>query len=278
MKKNISILLTICMMFALFTGCSSSETSGQSNSNQESSVADEEKDVVEKEDDKPLLMYTNAEFAPFEYFEGEEIVGVDADIAKEIAKDLGKQLTIKHSEFDSLVPALVTGKADFVAAGMTISAEREDEVDFSIPYVDSVQNIISLKDNELKSMEDLKGKKIGVQRGTTGDISVTDAINKEDGDLYDSGAGVNTYSNALEASQDLLVGRIDAVVIDKLTAEEIVKNNNDKLVSGEFGEISEHYGIAVKKGNTELLDSINKTLERLIDEGKIEEFILNHSN
>jgi polar amino acid transport system substrate-binding protein len=275
MKKVISILLMISMMFALFTGCSSGENSkpqDDGSNNQQSSGE------VKEEDDKSLVMYTNAEFAPFEYFKGEEIVGVDVDIAKEIAKDLGKELTVKHTDFDSLVPSLVTGKADFVAAGMTINPEREDEVDFSIPYVESVQNIISAKDNELKSMEDLKGKKIGVQRGTTGDTSVTDAINKEDGDLYGSGAEVKTYSSALEASQDLLVGRIDAVVIDKLTAEEIVKNNTDNLMTVEFGEISEHYGIAVVNGNTELLDSINKTLQRLIDEGKIEEFISNHSN
>ena len=274
MKKIISVLLVISMMFILFTGCSSGESAkpqDDSNNNQQSSGE-------VKEDDKALIMYTNAEFAPFEYFEGEEIVGVDVDIAKEIAKDLGKELTVKHIDFDSLVPSLVKGKADFVAAGMTINPEREDEVDFSIPYVESVQNIISTKDAELKSMEDLSGKRIGVQRGTTGDTSVTDAINKEDGDLYGSGAEVKTYSNALEASQDLLVGRIDAVVIDKLTAEEIVKNNTDNLMTVEFGEISEHYGIAVVNGNTELLDSINKTLQRLIDEGKIEEFISNHSN
>lgn len=273
MKKIISILLMVSMMFTLFTGCSSDDAAKP----QDESNNQEPSEEV-KEDDKNLVMYTNAEFAPFEYFEGEEIVGVDVDIAKAIAEDLGKELTVKHTDFDSLLPSLVTGKADFVAAGMTINPEREDEVDFSIPYVESIQNIISAKDDELKSMEDLKGKKIGVQRGTTGDISVTDAIDKEDGDLYGSGAEIKTYSSPLEASQDLIVGRIDAVVIDKLTAEEIVKNNSDKLQTVEFGEISEHYGIAVEKGNTELLDSINKTLEKLIDEGKIEEFISNHSN
>jgi polar amino acid transport system substrate-binding protein len=126
-------------------------------------------------------------------------------------------------------------------------------------------------------MEDLKGKKIGVQLGTTGDIAVTDAINLEDGDLYGSGAEVKTYANALEAAQDLLTGRIDAVVIDKLPAEEIVKNNVEKLVTVKFGEISESYGIAVEQGNTELLETINKTLQRLLDEGKIEEWIEHHS-
>lgn len=274
MKKVISILLMMTMIFALFTGCSSdteAELPADNNTNQEPAEGTKE------DDSESLIMYTNAEFAPFEYFEGEKIVGVDADIAQEIAKDLGKELVIEHADFDSLIPSLVTGKADFVAAGMTITPEREEEVDFSIPYVESVQNIISKKDAEISSMEDLKGKKIGVQLGTTGDLAVTDAINLEDGDLFGSGAEVKTYANALEAAQDLLTGRIDAVVIDKLTAEEIVKNNADALVTVKFGEISEAYGIAVEQGNTELLEAINTTLQKLLDEGKIEEFISNHS-
>ena len=138
MKKIISILLMVSMMFTLFTGCSSDDAAKP----QDESNNQEPSEEV-KEDDKNLVMYTNAEFAPFEYFEGEEIVGVDVDIAKAIAEDLGKELTVKHTDFDSLLPSLVTGKADFVAAGMTINPEREDEVDFSIPYVESRQNIIS---------------------------------------------------------------------------------------------------------------------------------------
>ena len=159
---------------------------------------------------------------------------------------------------------------------MTISSDREEEVDFTIPYIESIQNIIYKKGAELKSMDDLKGKKIGVQLGTTGDLSVSEAVDSEDGKLHGSGAEVKTYANALEASQDLLTGRIDAVVIDELPAEEIVKNNEENLGTVNFGEISENYGIAVKQGNEELLKSINSTLQRLIDEGKIDEFVANH--
>lgn len=264
MKKVISILLIVVMMFATLAGCSSN-----TNGTPAGETKQDEKNTI--------VMYTNAEFAPFEYFEGEKIVGVDADIAAEIANALGKELKIEHLDFDSLIPSLVTGKADFVAAGMTITPDREEEVDFSIPYVESVQNIISVKDTNLQSMDDLKGKKIGVQLGTTGDLAITDAINLEEGALKGSGAEVKPYASALEASQDLLTGRIDAVVIDKLTAENIVNNNNDKLVTSMFGEISEAYGIAVAQGNEELLQIINDTLQKLIDEGKIEEFIENHS-
>lgn len=273
MKKVISILLVAIFIFTLFTGCSS-------NVSQEKPAEKNTNPVQKTEENKEkdtLIMYTNAEFAPFEYFEGEKIVGVDADIAAEIAKDLGKKVVIQHIDFDSLIPSLVAGKADFVAAGMTITPEREQEVDFSIPYVESIQNIISKKGSELKTMEDLKGKKVGVQLGTTGDLAVSDAVNLEGGVLYKSGTEVKTYANALEAAQDLLTGRINAVVIDKLPAEEIVKNNSNTLTTVKFGEISEAYGIAVKTGNTELLQSINKTLKRLVDEKKIEVFIKNHS-
>ncbi len=274
MKKIISVLLSMIMILALFTGCGSNAgTEPPADNNSANAPAKDSKDAG----DDTLVMYTNAEFAPFEYFEGEKIAGVDVDIAQEISKDSGKKIDVEHIDFDSLIPALVTGKADLVAAGMTITPEREEEVDFSIPYVESIQNIIYKKDAEYKSLEDLKGKKIGVQMGTTGDIGLSDAINLDDGSLHGSGAEVKPYASALEASQDLLTGRIDAVVVDKLTAEEIVKNNTEELGTVKFGEISESYAIAVEKGNTELLETINATLQRLIDEGKIEEFIAKHS-
>ncbi|WMJ78924.1 MULTISPECIES: basic amino acid ABC transporter substrate-binding protein [unclassified Sedimentibacter] len=266
MKKVISIILMMTMVFVLSTGCSSDSGSEQ--------PAETPADV----ENNKLVMYTNAEFAPFEYFEGEKVVGVDPDIVQEIANEMGKELVIEHTDFDSLIPSLVAGKADLVAAGMTINPERAEEVDFSIPYVESIQNIISKNDAEITTMEDLEGKKIGVQLGTTGDLAISDAVDLEDGDLYNTGAEVKTYANALEAAQDLLNGRIDAVIVDEMPAEEIVKNNSEELVTCIFGEISEQYGIAVEKGNTELLEAVNKTLQKLLDEGKIEELIAKHSN
>lgn len=265
MKKNILALLTVISILTMFVGCSSNTNKTQSNENSNPKAS-------------TLTMYTNAEFAPFEYFEGEKVVGVDADIAKIIAAAAGSELKIQHTDFDSLVPSLVAGKADFVAAAMTITPERMEEVDFSIPYVESIQHIISLNESNYTTMDDLKGKKIGVQLGTTGDLMVSDAINLDDGALKGSGSEVKPYSSPLEAAQDLLTGRIDAVVVDKLTAEEISKNNSDQLTSVKFGEISESYGIAVAKGNKELLEIINNTLQKLLDEGKIEELIEKHSN
>lgn len=260
MKKVTSILLITAVVLSIMTGCSSKVAAGNNEAEQ-----------------KQLVMYTNAEFAPFEYFEGENIVGVDVDLANEIAKDLGKELVVEHTDFDGIIPAVKSEKADFGAAAMTITPDREEEVDFSIGYVTSIQNIIYKNDAKFTTMDELKGKKIGVQLGTTGDLKMSDAINLEDGELYGSGAEVKAYSSAIEAAQDLLAGRIDAVVTDQLPSEQIVANNPE-LNTMEFGDISEAYGIAVKKGNKELLDAINKTLARLLEEGKIEEYIAKHSN
>ena len=262
MKKMTAILMVMTVVLSAMTGCSPQPV---------------ENNDVGKEEENKIVMYTNAEFAPFEYFEGENIVGADVDIAKEIAKDLGKELIVEHTDFDGIIPAIKSGKAHIGAAAMTITEARQEEVDFSIGYVTSIQNIIYKNDAELTTMEQLIGKKIGVQLGTTGDLKIDDAINLEDGALYNSGAELKTYSSAIEAAQDLLAGRVDAVVTDQLPAEQIVVNNPE-LGTVEFGDISESYGIAVKKGNKELLDSINKTLTRLLEEGKIEEYIANHSN
>ncbi|MBZ4671538.1 MAG: amino acid transporter substrate-binding protein family [Oscillospiraceae bacterium] len=235
-----------------------------------------------------IVMYTNAAFAPFEYKEGEKVVGVDVDIANEIAKDLGVELEIKDVEFSSVLAAIPSGKGDFGASGLSVTPEREKQMDFSIKYVKSVQYIIVPEDVKVTVFEDLAGKKIGVQTGTTGETIVNDEINgyKDDsgkevkGVLQDSGASCSGYSSAMNAVQDLQAGRIDAVVIDKLPAEAIVAKNTGikclELVYADGSKTEEEYAIAVRKGNKELLDQINSTLQRLIDEGKIDEFLVNH--
>ena len=220
-----------------------------------------------KEDGK-IIMGTNAAFPPFEYTEGEQIVGVDAEIAAEIAKDLGVELEIKNMDFDSIIPSVTTGKIAFGAAGMTVNEERQKNVDFSIKYVTSSQYVILPEDSDITSPDQLEGKKIGVQTGTTGDLYATDEI---------EGATVNPYKNALDAAMDLKSGKVDAVIIDKLPAETIVKQNDGlKLLEEPLTE--EEYAICVGKGNEELLNAINGTLQRLIDEGKIDEYLEEHNS
>ena len=146
-------------------------------------------------------MATNAEFPPFEYLENDKVVGVDADIAAEIAKDLGVELEIVDGKFDAVIPSVQSGKVSFGAAGMTVTEEREKEVDFSVKYITSTQYIIVPKDSDVKTIEDLAGKKIGVQLGTTGDFIISDEIDgyKDDdgnpvkGVLQDTGATITYF-------------------------------------------------------------------------------------
>lgn len=213
-----------------------------------------------------LVLVTEAGFAPYEYYQGGEIVGVDIDIAKEIANYMGKELVVKDVAFDSIINELNSGKADFAAAGMSITPERLEEVDFSIQYVTSNQVVMVREDSNI-TMDKIDGKKIAVQLGN----------------VADSYAGKN-YKNSeivrqkkyLTMVEDLKAGKVDLIIMDNLPAQEIVKVNNGlKLLPGYL--FSDSYGIAVKKGNTELLNSINTVLERLQNEGKVEEYIINHS-
>lgn len=218
-----------------------------------------------KDDDK-LVMVTEAGFAPYEYYENGEIVGVDIDIAKEIAKYLGKELVVKDVAFDSIINEVKTGKADFGAAGISYNEERAKQVDFTINYSTSKQIVVVKEDNIKININDLDNLKIAVQLGSVGDTYVTKNY---------PNAEIVRQKKYLAAIQDLLKNKVDCVVMDELPAKEILKNNAGlKILNQEL--FSDTYGMVVKKGNKELLDAINKVLEDLVAEGKINEFIINH--
>lgn len=218
-----------------------------------------------KSDDK-LVMVTEAGFAPYEYYENGEIVGVDVDIAKEIAKELGKKLVIKDVAFDSIINEVKSGKADFGAAGISYSDERAKEVDFSINYATSRQVII-VKDSSNININDIDGKKIAVQLGSIADTYVTENFRNSE---------IVRQKKYLAAIQDLKDNKVDLVVMDELPAKEIVNNNSGlKIVSGAL--TSDSYGMVVKKGNKELLKSINTVLERLTNEGTIDSYIIKYT-
>lgn len=264
-KKIITILLMTSMVIATMTGCSSDkkDEAGSQNNNAQAS-----------NNNNTIVMYTNAEYPPYEYFDGDKIVGVDVDIANIIAEELGKELKIEHVEFDSIVPAIEAGRGDFGAAGMAITPERLESVDFSIPYIGAGQNVIYREEDGLDTIEKLAGKTIGVQLGTTSESSLAEAI--EEGVLKGTGAEIKQYSTPLDAAQDLLSGRIDAVIVNTAPGEEIAKQNKG-LSTKEIELSSEKMAICVAKGNKELLDKINGILEKLMNEGKIDEFIKAHS-
>lgn len=220
-----------------------------------------------KKDDNKLVMVTEACFAPYEYYENGEIVGVDVDIAKEIAKELGKELVIKDIAFDSIINEVRTGKADIGAAGISYSDERAKKVDFSINYSVSKQVVIVKNDSFINSINDINDKKIAVQLGSVADTYVTENYKN---------AEIVRQKKYLAAIEDLKVGKVDLVVMDELPAKEIIeKNSGIKILDGEL--TSDSYGMIVKKGNTELLETVNKVLNRLSSDGSIDNFIIKHT-
>lgn len=220
-----------------------------------------------KKDDNKLVMVTEAGFAPYEYYENGEIVGVDVDIAREIAKELGKELVIKDIAFDSIINEVRTGKADIGAAGISYSDERAKKVDFSINYSVSKQVVIVKNDSFINSINDINDKKIAVQLGSVADTYVTENYKN---------AEIVRQKKYLAAIEDLKVGKVDLVVMDELPAKEIIeKNSGIKILDGEL--TNDSYGMIVKKGNTELLETVNKVLNRLSNDGSIDNFIIKHT-
>ena len=208
-------------------------------------------------------MATNAEFEPWEYYEGSEIVGIDVEIAQAIADKLGMELEVEDMAFDSIIPAVTSGKADFGAAGMTVDETRKKSVDFTDTYANASQVIIVKEDSEITGSADLADKKIGVQLGTTGDLLSSELAGDEN---------VERYNKGFEAVQALLQGKIDAVVIDSAPAKVFVEQSEGLEVCEEAMS-QEEYAIAVKKGNTEMLDKINGALKELKEDGTIDEII-----
>lgn len=220
-----------------------------------------------KKDENQLIMVTEAGFAPYEYYENGEVVGVDVDIAREIAKHLGKTLVVKDIAFDSIINEVKTGKADFGAAGISYSDDRAKNVDFSINYAVSKQVVIVNNNSSITNVNGISNKKIAVQLGSIADTFVTEK--------YKS-ANVVRQKKYLAAIEDLKTGKVDCVVMDELPAKEIVsKNEGIKILDGSL--TNDSYGMVVKKGNKELLDAINMVLQNLKDEGKIDEFIIKHT-
>ncbi|MBQ1488933.1 MAG: basic amino acid ABC transporter substrate-binding protein [Lachnospiraceae bacterium] len=209
-----------------------------------------------------LIMATNAEFPPYEYYDGDKIVGIDAEIAQAIADEMGATLVIEDMQFDSILASVQTGKADMGVAGMTITEDRLQNVDFSIPYATAMQVIIVPEDSDITTPDDLAGKTIGVQLGTTGDIYADDI---ED-------ATIERYNKGFEAVSALTQGKVDAVIIDNEPAKVFVSQNEGlKVVSEEF--TIEEYAIAIKKGNTDLLNQVNDAISKLQESGKLQEIV-----
>ncbi|NBI71849.1 basic amino acid ABC transporter substrate-binding protein [Clostridiaceae bacterium] len=280
MKKQITALALAAMMAAAsLAGCSSKpaetsapETEAQTEAEQtkaeEAEAAEAENEETEAEAEQSenkgvLVMATNAEFPPYEFHDGGEIVGIDVEIAAAIAAEMGMDFEVEDIAFDSIIPEVQSGKADFGAAGMTVTEDRKQSVDFSDSYATATQVIIIKEDNaDIVSPDDLEGKTIGVQLGTTGDIYASDIAD----------ATIEQYNKGFEAVQALTQNKIDAVIIDGEPAKVFVAENEGlKILDEAF--TTEEYAICVEKGNTELLEGINAAIASLKESGELQKIV-----
>lgn len=215
-----------------------------------------------------LVMATNATFPPYEFVEDGKITGIDAEIAAAIADKLGMTLEIKDVEFGSIIGGVQSGKYDIGVAGMTITEDRLKNVNFSDSYATGVQAVIVAEDSDIASIDDLTGKKIGVQQDTTGDIYASDTV--ENGGFGEE--NVTRYNKGADAVQALKTGKVDCVIIDNEPAKSFVAANDGlKILDAKYAE--EDYAICIAKDNTELLEKVNKALAELKESGELQKII-----
>ncbi len=254
LKKLTAMILAATMSLTVLAGCG-----GSGDTASEGSAAAEKKGDV-------VIVGTNPTFEPFEYQdESGNMTGFDLDLMAAIGEDQGFDVEFKSLEFDALVGAITTGNIDVVASGMSITPERLKSVAFADPYMDASLGIMVAADSDIASKEDLAGKALGAQIGTTG----ADEVNamKDDGTIADAKI-LDNYNTCI---QELLNGGIDAIIIDIPVAQAFMAKQGDKVKLVGEPYVADYYGLAVKKDNTELQEKLNKGLANLIENGKFEE-------
>ena len=214
-----------------------------------------------KNESDTVKMITEATFPPYEFLRGQEIVGIDVEICRAVAQKLGKEFKAETVDFDSVIPAVISGKADLAAAGITITEDRKKNVDFSDPYVKTGIVVVYKKDNPFKDKDQLKGKKIGVQSGTTSETFVTDELKQEP----------ERSKSPAEAVAALKSGRVEFVIADIDPAKNCVKGEDSLAVSDFI--TSEEYAVAIRKGRPELLKAINETIAEIKADGRLAKWV-----
>lgn len=252
MKKVIALCLAVLMMTAMFAGCS-----GKSGSNV---------DTIEK---GKLIMSTNAAFPPYEMTDDNgNYIGIDVEIAQAIAGKLGLELVIDNMGFTAALEAAQNGKSDMVMAGVTVTDDRLLVMDFSNSYATGIQVVIVTEDSDITTPDDLEGKTIGTQMGTTGYIYASDT--PENGGYGEE--NVIAYDNGITAVQALMNGQVDAVIIDNAPAQAFVESNPGlKILDTEW--LTENYAIGFAKGNTKLVEAVNAALEALTADGTVQKIV-----
>lgn len=269
--KIMALVLAFVMLFA-FAACGGEDAKKNENNENNGAQTTDTTPADTDGDDAPvdggvLKMATNAYFQPYEYYDGETIVGIDAEIAEKIAEKLGMTLEIVDMQFDSILTAVQEGSVDFGMAGMTVNETRLESVDFTISYANGVQAVIVKEGSAITTADDLYADgatyKVGVQLGTTGDTYCTDDFGDE---------RVVRYANGNEAVLALASGSVDCVIIDNEPAKSLVAAN-EGLVILDTEYTNEDYAICVAKGNQELLDKLNTAIDELIADGTVKAII-----
>lgn len=252
--KIISLVLCLSVLAFCFAACSS-DNKGATKTTDDANDAAKTQGV--------LKMATNAAFPPYEYKEGEEFVGIDVEIAEAICEKLGYELEIVDMEFDSVITSVIKGETDFGMSGITVTDERKKEVDFTSSYATGIQSVIVVEGSDVKSLDDLEGIKIGVQKGTTGALYASDDYGEEN---------VINYATGADAVIALKGGDVQAVIIDNEPAHAFA-NENEGLKVLDTDYAVEDYAICIQKGNEDLVNKFNEALDELISEGKVDEII-----
>lgn len=271
-KRLIAIVCAAAMCMAL-AACDNMSAQIPKGSNNGTATAAATADQAETNDEPAgepkyatagkLIMATNASFPPYEYYENEKIVGIDAETAEKIAEKLGVELEIKDMEFGSIIGAVQTGAVDIGMAGMTVTEDRLKTIDFSDSYATAVQVVIVKEDSEITSVDDLEGKTVGVQENTTGDIYATDDLGED---------SVKRYNKGNDAVAALASGVVDAVIIDNEPAKSFVAANDGlKILDTSYAD--EQYAIAVSKENKGLTAAVNKALAELKEDGTLDSIV-----
>ena len=270
MKKLIALLLAALMVLALAACASnaSTDTAAPADSATETEAPADTADSTAVSG--KLTMATEATFPPYEYYDGDAIVGIDVEVAQAIAAKLGMELEVTDIAFDSIIPGVQTGKYDMGMAGMTVTDERKEQVNFSDSYATGVQVVIVKDDSAITSVDDLfadgANTVVGTQAGTTGFIYATS-------DIEDAGLGtVKSFGKTTDAVEALKNGQVDCVILDNEPAKALVAANEGlHILDTEYAV--EDYAIAIAKENTDLLDKINAALTELKDDGTLQSIV-----
>ena len=265
LKKNMVMLSLALMAAVLFSGCPENRR-GQ---------------LEDIKSQGQLVVYTNPSFPPFEYEnESGEICGLDIDIVQRVAEKLGVPLEIVPSEFGAILGNVVTGRGDIGASGFTINEERRKKVDFSVPFIVSVQYLLLPEDSEINYVEDLAGKKVAAQDKTTGYALLDSAITS--GLLRDKNCTLRGISHPKEGIKEMKDGKLDALGVDEMVAKAFVKKHPEfKAIplidkNGNGLDAPEEFGLMVRKGRPELLELINEVISEMITDGSLKKSLETH--